>query len=251
MEMSDQLSVGFLYPGLRASDGAVLHQAEDDFPLAEDLLETEVSLAVARTRVEEDAHRKDALLRTGAVEYLLEGASQLRTQEVQSAVWACTSGSFVLGLEGATEQARTVADYLGVPASSTSLAFVEASRHLGIRRVAIAGSYPADVVDLFVRFLTDAGLEVVSAMHAGIITGVGVGEQESSWTFDLVKRANRPEAEAVLVPDTAMHTMAILDDLDAAAGKPVLTANQVSIWHGLALAGIRVKQGRMGALFAA
>ena len=53
--MSDQLSVGFLYPGLRASDGAVLHQAEDDFPLAEDLLETEVSLVVARTRVEEDA----------------------------------------------------------------------------------------------------------------------------------------------------------------------------------------------------
>jgi maleate cis-trans isomerase len=248
--VSERQMIGFLYPAIRASDGVVLQQAQDDFPLAEGLLEPAVSLRVVETRVEEDAHREDALLRIGAIEYLLEGADVLRTEGARSAIWACTSGSFVLGLDGAREQAAAVADFLGVPVSSTSLAFIEAAHHLGIRRVAIAGSYPAAVVALFVRFLGDAGIEVVSTIDAGIITGVGVGAQDESWTHDLVATADVADAEAILVPDTAMHTMGFLDDLETAAGKPVLTANQVSIWHGLALAGIREPQARLGTLFA-
>ena len=37
----------------------------------------------------------------------------------------------------------------------------------------------------------------------------------------------------MLVPDTALHTVEWLDDLDELLGKPVLTANQVSVWEGL------------------
>lgn len=249
--MAASRPVGFLYPGIRVSDGSLLEQAQDDYPEAERRLVADVPLLLVNTRVEEDAHREDALRRTGAIEYLLEGAAELARADVASAMWACTSGSFVLGLEGARAQAGAVAESLGVPASSTSLAFVAACGHLGIGRVAIAGSYPADVVALFVRFLGDAGIEVVGARDAGIISGVGVGEQGRSWVFDLVARSDHPQAEAILVPDTAMHTIGLLDELDAAAGKPVLTANQVSIWQALELAGSPSRQAGLGTLFAA
>ena len=53
----------------------------------------------------------------------------------------------------------------------------------------------------------------------------------------MVAAADHPDAEAVLVPDTAMHTLAIVDKLEAAVGKPVLTANQVTVWKGLDLLG--------------
>ena len=53
----------------------------------------------------------------------------------------------------------------------------------------------------------------------------------------MVKAADHPDAEAILVPDTAMHTLEIVDDLEAAIGKPVLTANQVTVWKGLDLLG--------------
>ena len=58
-------------------------------------------------------------------------------------------------------------------------------------------------------------------------------------------------AEAVLVPDTAMHTLAIVDKLEAAVGKPVLTANQVTVWKGLELLGAPPTLPGLGTLFEA
>jgi maleate cis-trans isomerase len=43
--------------------------------------------------------------------------------------------------------------------------------------------------------------------------------------------------------------MAWLDELEQRLGKPVLTANQVSIWQGLRLAGDRTARQGMGRLF--
>jgi maleate cis-trans isomerase len=55
----------------------------------------------------------------------------------------------------------------------------------------------------------------------------------------------------VLVPDTALHTIAGLETLEAAVGKPVLTANQVSAWEGLRLAGAGPVPHGPGRLFGA
>ena len=64
-------------------------------------------------------------------------------------------------------------------------------------------------------------------------------------------RRNAVELGFVLVPDTAWNTIGLLEELDAALGKPVLTANQVTIWQGLALAGLLTPQTGLGRLFAA
>ena len=54
----------------------------------------------------------------------------------------------------------------------------------------------------------------------------------------------------MLLPDTALHTIGLLDALDARVGKPVLTANQVSVWQGLRLAGADAPRRGFGTLFA-
>ena len=66
----------------------------------------------------------------------------------------------------------------------------------------------------------------------------------------MVAGADRTGAEAVLVPDTAMHSLAWLPDLEAAAGMPVLTANQVTVFEGLRLAGPVPELPQLGTLFA-
>ena len=40
-----------------------------------------------------------------------------------------------------------------------------------------------------------------------------------------------------LVPDTALPTLDILAELEESLGKPVLTANQVTLWQAFHLAG--------------
>jgi maleate cis-trans isomerase len=154
-------------------------------------------------------------------------------------LWGCTSGSFVFGWDGAHAQAAGVGELLGVPASSTSLAFAAAAGELGLRRVAIAATYPDDVARAFVDFLGHAGLAVTSMRSHGIVTAAEVGTLGREEVLEVALGGDHPDAEAVLLPDTALHTAAHLDELERRLGKPVLTANQVTAWHGLRLAGDR------------
>lgn len=225
---NQQLRLGFLYPG---------YAAEDDYPYLAELLAPPARAEIVHTSVGEDAHRVDALLDLGSVSRLAAGAAELRERGVASVVWACTSGSFVFGWDGARDQVGALAEQLGVPASSTSIAFVDACRSRGVARVAVAASYPADVTTRLVDFLRRGGIEVASVSSRGIVTAVEVGALSAESVRDLVLEQESADAEAVLVPDTAMHTARALSTLAAEAGKPVLTANQVSVWQAARLAG--------------
>ena len=235
--------IGFLYPG---------YSAEDEYPTMERLLASSgpaVSLPVVHTLMREDAHRVDALLDIGGADVLAEGAASLRAAGVDAAVWACTSGSFVFGWDGAETQVSGVSSAAGVPASSTSFAFVHAAQHLGLTRVSVAATYPPDVASRFVSFLSLAGISVVSLSCKGIVTAAEVGTLGREDVMSFVKANDHSEAEAVLVPDTALHTVEWLADLEESLGKPVLTANQVSVWEGLRLVGALERRAGLGALF--
>lgn len=240
--MSDDAptTVGLLYPGFGA---------EDDFPALESRLDGVVRLPLVHTSVGEDAHRVDALLDLGSAARLADGAGALRQHDPDSVMWACTSGSFVFGWEGAREQVAGIADVLRLPVSSTSIAFVEALNSLGVRQVAVAASYPEDVAKHFVEFLGRGGAEVVSFGSHGIYTAAEVGLLTLEQVVAMVRSADTPDADAVLVPDTAMHSLLWLEDLEAAVGKPVLTANQVTVWEGLRIAGAPTRYAGLGTLF--
>ncbi|WP_320775284.1 decarboxylase [Streptomyces sp. CRN 30] len=233
-------ALGFLYPG---------HSAEDDYPRMEQLLGSDIRLVLIHTDIGEDAHREDALRELGTPERLAASAEELRLSGAEAVVWACTSGSFVYGWEGAHEQVRGLARAAGLPASSTSFGFVHAAREVGARRVAIAATYPEDVAALFAAFLKDAGLEAVSVRAAGVVTAAEAASWDGERVLALARAADHPDADAVLVPDTALHTASHLKTLEAALGKPVLTANQVTVWEALRLADRRVNAPQLGALF--
>jgi maleate cis-trans isomerase len=232
-------TVGILYPG---------YSAEDDYPLAESLLGGP-RLPLVHTLMREDAHRVDALLDIGGDDVLADGVRALGGP-LSSVVWACTSGSFVFGWDGATAQVAALGAVAGAPASSTSFAFVDACARLGVTRVAVGATYPDDVAERFVAFLGVAGIEVLSLSAKGIITAAEVGTLPRETVLEFAAAADHPDAQAVLLPDTALHTIGLLDALDARVGKPVLTANQVSVWQGLRLAGADAPRAGLGALFA-
>lgn len=246
-------TVGILYPG---------YSAEDDYALAEALLARPAGsagchppglggprLPLVHTLMREDAHRVDALLDIGGDDVLADGVRALGAP-LDSVVWACTSGSFVFGWDGARAQVEALGAVAGVPASSTSFAFVDACARLGVSRVAVGATYPDDVAERFVAFLGVVGIEVLSLSAKGIITAAEVGTLPRETVLEFAAAADHPDAQAVLLPDTALHTIGLLDALDARVGKPVLTANQVSVWQGLRLAGADAPRRGFGALFA-
>jgi maleate cis-trans isomerase len=220
--------LGILYPG---------HSAEDDYPRAAAMIMPAVDIPVIHTTVGVDTHEIEALRDTGAPFRLAEGAERLRPSHPDAVMWACTSGSFVFGLEGAQAQVRPVAEQLGVPVSSTSLAFLSALHALDVRRVAIGATYPDDLTDLFRAFLEADGFQVLQVGTLGIMDAAEGGNLSREDALSLAVANRHPDADVVLLPDTAVHTIAWLDDLQAAAGVPVLTANGVTVWEGLRLLG--------------
>ncbi|MFI1420167.1 aspartate/glutamate racemase family protein [Streptomyces sp. NPDC020731] len=233
-------ALGFLYPD---------HSAEDDYPRIEQLLGSDIRVDLVHTDIGEDAHRVDALREMGSPERLAAGLQQLRLSGAEAVVWACTSGSFVHGWDGAHEQVRGLARAAGMPASSTSFAFVHAVREVGARRVAVGATYPDDVAVLFAEFLRAGGVEVTGVRGSGIVTAAEVGAWGEEELFALARAADTPDADALLLPDTALHTIAHIPALEKELGKPVLTANQVTAWEALRLADRRVNAPGLGALF--
>lgn len=234
------LTAGILYPG---------HSAEDEYPRLERMLDQRVRLPVVHTLMRRDAHRVPDLLDVGSDEVLADGARELTAHGVDSVVWACTSGSFVFGWQGAREQVEKLQAVTDRPTSSTSFAFVHALAVLGVDRVAVAATYPDDVADAFVTFLHTAGHEVVRVSSRGVLTAAEVATLSREQVRAFAAANDDPHAQALLVPDTALHTVAWLDELEESVGKPVLTANQVSAWEGMRLAGDHGPYEGLGTLF--
>jgi len=232
-------TVGFIYPD---------HAAEDDYPFAERLLGYRFSLPVEHI-YGTDLHAVPELLDLGSEKRLADGAALLSKHEPDAVVWACTSGSFVYRWQSAHEQVDKLAKAAGKPASSTSFAFVRAAEKLGLKRVAVAASYPDDVAKLFVEFLAAGGIEIVAMSSEDIDTAAEVGRLSPEAVVELAVGHDHPAAEAVLIPDTAMRTLGVINTIEARLGKPVLTANQVTIWEGLRLAGEVPESEELGALF--
>lgn len=238
--MAAPVRLGFLYPG---------YSSEDDYPRMRSMLEVPCTVDVVHTAMELDAHEEGALLDIGASEALGAGARVLKERGVDAGMWACTSGSFVFGWEGARRQVEEVEAFLGVPFSSTSWAFVHGLLALGVHRAAITATYPPPISERFREFLSHADVEIVAVTSQDVLTAAEVGTFEPDRVLSFVRAGDHPDAEVVLVPDTALHTAALVEDLERDLDKPVLTANQVTMWEALRLAGALRPQAGLGRLF--
>ncbi|MDZ5085426.1 MULTISPECIES: Asp/Glu racemase [Mycobacteriaceae] len=149
--------------------------------------------------------------------------------------YACTSGSFVGGplAEQALVEAMLAA---GSPlALTTSGALLSALRYLGYTRVATATPYTADLTVGLTAFLGESGIEVTAAAGLGLTSDIWTVPHDV--TRRLVRETDTDDAQAVFISCTNMPTYDVIAELEAELGKPVLTANQVTMWHALSLIG--------------
>jgi maleate cis-trans isomerase len=165
-------------------------------------------------------------------------------------MWACTSASFIVGRRGAERQAEAIAEVAKVPASTTSLAFARALSALGLTRVSVLAPYPEAASRAFVAFLGEWGIEVEGFLWLDALNGFDSALIPAEVILRAARDTDRRGAEALLIPDTALSTMSIVDELERVLGKTVLTANQVTIWEGLRLAGASLTVAGHGRLLA-
>lgn len=150
-------------------------------------------------------------------------------------LYACSSGSFVRGVDGERELRQAMLDG-GAPQAVTSAgAMVDALRAVGARRIAVATPYTAKLTERIVSFLEELEFEVLSTHYLGISRSIAAVNRAT--IRELVRETYAPGAEAVFVSCTALRTYGIVAELEAEIGCPVFTSNQVSLWGALRAGG--------------
>jgi maleate isomerase len=155
----------------------------------------------------------------------------------QAIAYACTSGSFVDGLDGERRLREAMLE-AGAPAAvTTSGALVEALRALDVRRVAVGTPYVQAIGRRLVPFLEAAGFDPISLVNMELEDGIcDVGDDA---VIRLAERALHPGAEALFLSCTNLPTLHLLVPLERRLGLPVLSANQVTMWAALRMVGAR------------
>lgn len=159
------------------------------------------------------------------------------TPEPDVVVYACTSGSFVNGELGERLLVRTMVDAGAPAACTTSGALVEALGLLGVRKLAIATPYVDEVTGRLVSYLGEHGVSTVASNGLGLLGHIWRVPYHT--VVEIVSAVDTPDADAMFISCTNLPTYDIIEPLEQALGKPVLTANQVTMWAALRLMGLQ------------
>ena len=114
--------------------------------------------------------------------------------------WACTSGSFILGRDYAERQRDAIANAAGMPAGSTSLAFVKVLDEIGARRVSVVATYPEPASRAFASFLAEFGIEVIHLQWLDVPGGWDTSDMDPERIVNGVREAAVDGADVVLRP---------------------------------------------------
>jgi maleate isomerase len=226
-----ELSVGFTEPSHQQGIGVV---APFDFALDRELwrwVPEDVSLYMTRLPYFTTPVTVEMAVACGDRRALRRATRDVLTPEPGVVAYACTSGSFVGGADGEAVLRRTI-EGAGAPvACTTSGALVDAITQLRAARLAIATPYIEPVTQRLVGFLREHAVQTVSCQGLGLLGKIW--RVTYSEVVEIVKAADCDDADALFISCTNVPTYDLIEPLEQALGKPVLTANQVTMWAAL------------------
>jgi maleate isomerase len=220
----EQAGIGVVVPYDFALDRELWRWAPDDISLHL----TRMPYVPLAATIEMAIHISDPAL-------VANGATEVKAVSPLVTAYACTSGSFVGGLAGEAAIFAAMKEAGATAAVTTSGALLTALRHLDINRIATATPYTADITAGLSSYLAEAGVDVIAAAGLGLTSDIWTVPYDV--TAELVRDTDRPDAEAVFISCTNLPTYDVIAPLEAELGKPVLTANQVTMWSALTIAG--------------
>ena len=188
----------------------------------------DVSLHLARTPYEPVPVSMEMAQLVSDSRHLAAATRDVLHVEPEVVAYLCSSGSFVNGIDYERSLTKAICDAGAPDAVTTSGALAEVLQQLDLRNVSVLTPYDADLTGKLHDFLGELGVRTVSSDHLGL--GGGIWKVSYRTIAERILAADHSEAEAIFVSCTNLPTFDLIEPLEAALGKPVLTANQLTMW---------------------
>lgn len=167
-----------------------------------------------------------------------EAAATLADAKCDPVVFHCAANSMSGGVEGEKRIVSTIEAATGGMATTTASATLAAFRALDAHRLVLVSPYSRPSHQHELDFLDEAGFEIVAERNLGL-----AGSDEycamapESW-LETMAGMKTDTAEVYFVSCANIRATEVIEEMEALLERPVVTSNQVVIWHALRLAGI-------------
>ena len=185
----------------------------------------------------------------GAMEEDLPRAVRLLLPDdhLDAIAFGCTSGSTVIGSDRIAGIIASVRP--GVAVTDPARASLAAFAALGVGRPALVTPYPANVNRIVEGHLARHGLDVRARASFRQESDVTIGRIDPEDIFEAGVALGRLDVDSVFLSCTALRCSSVIERIEHAIDKPVVSSNQALAWHALRSAGNRSRVEGFGRLF--
>ena len=166
---------------------------------------------------------------TRAVSLLIPGS------RLDAVAYSCTSGTVVMGYDAVAR--RIHEERPGIPVATPITAALAAFRLLGAHKISVLTPYTDDVNVRIANYLMNSGLEIVAFSSFHHTDNDAMAKTPPQAILDAALEADRPDADALFISCTAIRAVDVLESIEQAIGKPVVSANQALYWQALRATG--------------
>ena len=169
---------------------------------------------------------------------LPQAASLLPTARPLDVVgFGCTSGATVIGAENVATAIQS--KHPGAKVTDPITAVMAACKHLGVSKIGLVTPYIATVSAAMRSLLEENQINVVEFASFEQVEDAVVARLTPRSIFDAICEVGKAEnVDAVFASCTSLQSFDIIEDAEAAIGKPVISSNQALAWHMAELAGL-------------
>jgi maleate isomerase len=191
---------------------------------------------------------EDAALGQFDIETMLAAARLLADARVDAIAWNGTSGGW-LGLEADRALCAAITEETGVPATTATLALVEAFRGGGIARFALVTPYLDAIQARIVATLEGEGLSCVAERHLNRKDNFAFAEVTAEAIAEMCRQVAVAAPQAIAIYCTNLRGAPLAAGLEDELGTPVTDSVSVTVRDCLRLCGVSPTGAGWGSLF--
>jgi len=181
---------------------------------------------------------------------LAETAQALSDTKPNLIVFHCTANSMENGLAHEAAIVETIESASGCQTITTAQAITDALHQLGIQKLVLISPYVKQTNEHEIQYLSECGFNVVHECGLALDSDGYIAVTPQEW-IKVVKENSRPNADGYLLSCTNTRTIEVIEELEGAMGKPVITSNQATLWACLKKLGIAYSNRTLGRLLTA
>lgn len=164
-------------------------------------------------------------------------------------VLQCTGTSMSGGVAMEAQVLAAMEKVSGRPALSAASSLVSAFTTLKARKMVFISETRQDEHEQKLKFLHEAGYNILADRAVGLSGSTEYCSAPPQLWFDEAMKLRRDDADLYFISCANIRSIDIIEDLERALGRPVVTSNQAAFWCALRRIGITDRLPGLGRLF--